>query len=269
MKSAKILKFDEAREKLKQHKKKASTRISLKERNKIIVQYMPMIHCIAKKISIRLPSHIECDDLISNGVIGLMDAIEKYDPNRDNKFKTYAEFRVRGAILDALRSQDWIPRSIRDKTKKLNKITQKLELELGRVPEDHEVAKALSITLEEFYALVNQTRPVNILSIDETAFFSRMDKRSIMKLLETKESILNRLNRKSVNNLITNLIQELPERQRMVLSLYYYEGFNLKKIGQILKVTESRISQLHAQAIERLKSKLFLRLEEKDLDVAS
>ena len=268
MKATKILKFEPVR-KGRENKKSLPTRISLRERNKVIVQYMPMINCIAKKISVRLPPHIECDDLVSNGVIGLMDAIEKYDPNRDNKFKTYAEFRVRGAILDALRSQDWIPRSIRDKTKKLNKVIQKLELELGRAPEDHEAAEALSISLEDFHSLVNQTRPVNILSIDETAFFNRMDKKSIMKLLETKESILNRLNRKSINSFITGLIQELPERQRMVLSLYYYEGFNLKKIGQILKVTESRISQLHAQAIERLKNKIFLRLKEKDLDVAS
>ena len=220
MKAGKVLKFDPIKKDF-QNRKKTSSRISLQERNKIIVQYMPMINCIAKKISIRLPAHIECDDLISNGVIGLMDAIEKYDSSRDNKFKTYAEFRVRGAILDALRSQDWIPRSIRDKTKKLNKAIQKLELELGRSPEDHEVAAGLSITLEEFHSLVNQTRPVNILSIDEAAFFNRMDKKSIMKLLETKESILNRLNRKSINNLITSLIQELPERQRMVLSLYY------------------------------------------------
>ena len=262
MGSGKILNLSSAK------KPSRKSRISVQERNQIIVEYMPMIQCIAKKISTRLPAHIECDDLISNGVIGLMDAIEKYDPGRDNKFKTYAEFRVRGAILDALRAQDWIPRSIRDKSKKLKKVIQELELKLGRAPKDQEAASALSLSLEDYHSLVNQTRPVNILSIDETAIFSHLDRKFIIQLLENRESILNKLNRKSIKSLIVRAIGELPERQRMVLSLYYYEGFNLKKIGQILNVTESRISQLHAQAIERLKSKLSLRLKGQDLEVA-
>src|SRR5690606_28072732 len=136
-------------------------------------------------IAVRLPSHIELDDLISSGVIGLMDAIEKYDPKRDNKFKTYAEFRIRGAILDELRAQDWVPRSVRDKAKLLDKTMVQLESELGRAATDEEVAARLQVSMDEFYALGKQVRPVSGLSIDEASTFSNVDKMSILNLLES------------------------------------------------------------------------------------
>ena len=240
-------------------------KLSLKERNAMVVEYMPMIQCVAKKISAHLPSHIEFDDLVSNGVIGLMDAIEKYDPSRNNKFKTYAEFRVRGSILDALRSQDWIPRSIRDKAKKIDKVTRDLEQRFSRSPKEREIAEALHVSMEEYHSLVTQTRRVSMISIDENAFLNQTNKESILKILEGADTSFSKLNRKSIKILITKAIQELPERQRIVLSLYYYEEFNLRKIGQILKVTESRVSQLHAQAIERLRVKLANRVDDREL----
>ncbi|MCB0413817.1 MAG: FliA/WhiG family RNA polymerase sigma factor, partial [Bdellovibrionales bacterium] len=210
------------------------------------------------KIASRLPANIELDDLISCGVIGLMDAIEKFDPSRDNKFKTYAEFRVRGAILDELRSQDWVPRSIRDKSKVLDKTIALLEQDLGRTPTDEEIAKALNVTVEEFHDLVNQVRPVSLLSIDDAQTFSTTDKKSILNLLEGSKlaNPYNQLNIKKVKDIVAKAIEDLPERQRLVLSLYYYEDLNLKEIGKILRVTESRVSQLHAQAISRLRAKL-------------
>ncbi len=149
------------------------------------MEYAPLIKFIAQKIAVRLPSHIELDDLISSGVIGLMDAIEKYDPKRDNKFKTYAEFRIRGAILDELRAQDWVPRSVRDKAKMLDKTMVELEAALGRTATDEEVAAKLSISMDEFYDLINQVRPVSVLSIDEASTFSNVDKMSILNLLES------------------------------------------------------------------------------------
>lgn len=234
------------------------TRLNSKEREELIREYTPLIKFIAQKIAVRLPSNIELDDLISSGVIGLMDAIEKYDPTRDNKFKTYAEFRIRGAILDELRAQDWVPRSVRDKAKLLDKTVSDLEAELGRQATDEEVASKLNMTLDEFFELVNQVRPVSVLSIDEIASFSNVDKKSLMSLLEDVK-VANpyiQLNLKSVKDVITGAIEELPERQRLVLSLYYYEDLNLKEIGKVLRVTESRISQLHAQAISRLRAKL-------------
>lgn len=233
-------------------------RLTQTQKDSLIKEYAPLIKFIAQKIASRLPSNIELDDLISSGVIGLMDAIDKYDPARDNKFKTYAEFRVRGAILDELRSQDWVPRSIRDKSKVLDRTIAQLEQDLGRSPSDEEIAKALNISQDEFHDLVNQVRPVSLLSIDDSQTFSNTDKKSILNLLEGSKlaNPYNQLNIKKVKDIVAKAIEDLPERQRLVLSLYYYEDLNLKEIGQVLKVTESRVSQLHAQAVTRLRAKL-------------
>jgi RNA polymerase sigma factor for flagellar operon FliA len=245
-------------------------RLAPTEKDKLVVEYSPLIKFIAQKIAVRLPSNIELDDLISSGVIGLMDAIDKYDPTRDNKFKTYAEFRIRGAILDELRAQDWVPRSIRDKSKLLDRTMVNLEAELGRIPTDEEVANALQVTIEEFHELLNQVRPVSLLSIDESQTFSNVDKKSILNILEgcKLNNPFNQLNIKSVKDIVTQAIEELPERQRLVLSLYYYEDLNLKEIGKVLRVTESRVSQLHAQAVSRLRNKLAATLGSGELDVA-
>jgi RNA polymerase sigma factor for flagellar operon FliA len=235
----------------------------------LIKEYAPLIRFIAQKIAVRLPSNIELDDLISAGVIGLMDAIDKYDPSRDNKFKTYAEFRVRGAILDELRAQDWVPRSIRDKAKLLDKTLVNLEADLGRTATDEEVSKALNISVDEFHDLVNQVRPISLLSIDDAQTFSNTDKKSILNLLEGSKtnSPYNQLNLKTVKEFVAKGIEELPERQRMVLSLYYYEDLNLKEIGQVLRVTESRVSQLHAQAVQRLRARLQATLDSGEVDL--
>ena len=238
--------------------KESPNNLTPEQKDKLIMEYAPLIKFIAQKIAMRLPSNIELDDLISSGVIGLMDAIEKYDPTRDNKFKTYAEFRIRGAILDELRAQDWVPRSVRDKSKLLDRTVVELESELGRSPEDQEVADRLKITIEELYDLINQVKPVSVLSIDEAPTFSNVDKKSILNILEgcKLNNPYSQLNVKFVKDVVTNAIEELPERQRLVLSLYYYEDLNLKEIGRVLRVTESRVSQLHAHAIARLRAKL-------------
>ena len=246
-------------------KPKTGKKISLEEKNRIIVEYTPFIRFIAKKISIRLPANIELEDLVSSGVIGLMDAIDKYDITRDNKFKTYAEFRIRGAILDELRSQDWVPRSVRDKAKMLERAHLAVESETGRLPKEEEVAQKLGMSMEDYFVLLNQVRTVNIVSIDEAQSFSLNDKKSLLNLLEKKKTPFGDMFSKSVRNIINKAIEELPERQRIVLSLYYYEGFNLKKIGSVLNVTESRVSQLHAQAVDRLRSKLNRLFKEHEL----
>lgn len=253
---------------LKKYKEDPS-RLTPQQKDRLIMEYAPLIRFIAQKIAIRLPSNIELDDLISAGVIGLMDAIEKYDPSRDNKFKTYAEFRIRGAILDELRSQDWIPRSIRDKAKVIDKKLVQLESELGRVVTEEEMAKGLNITLEEYQDLLSQTRPVSLLSIDESPTFSDYDKKSILNILEGCKlaNPFNQLNIKVVKDIVSKAIEELPERQKVVLSLYYYEDLSLKEIGQVLRVTESRVSQLHAQAVQRLRAKLSEVISSGEMDV--
>ena len=256
------------KKKATQHKPATSNHLTEAERKKLIEEYTPLIRFIAKKISVRLPANIDVNDLVSSGVIGLMDAIEKYDPTRDNKFKTYAEFRIRGSILDELRAQDWVPRSVRDKAKMLDRATSNLEAELGRPPTDIEISEHLGLTINEFYNLINQVRPVNVLSIDEVSSFSSVDRQSFLNLLHGENDPFAHLNVKSIKKVIKTFIEELPERQRIVLSLYYYEGFNLKKIGNILGVTESRVSQLHAQAIKRLKVKLQQKFKEHELKAA-
>lgn len=227
-------------------------------KDKIIVEYAPLVRFIAMKIAARLPSSIELDDLISCGVIGLMDAISKFDPSRDNKFKTYAEFRIRGAILDELRSQDWVPRSVREKSKQLERAYAKLEREFGRPATDEEMCTELECSLEEFHELVNKSKSVSLLNIDDSATFNRGDKKLMMGLLENRRSSnpFNAVNYKNSQNIIKEGIKSLPEKQRLVLSLYYFEDLNLKEIGQVLDVTESRVSQLHTQAILKLKAKL-------------
>ncbi len=227
-------------------------------KDKIIVEYAPLVRFIAMKIAARLPSSVELDDLISCGVIGLMDAISKFDPSRDNKFKTYAEFRIRGAILDELRSQDWVPRSVREKSKQLERAYAKLEREFGRPATDEEMCVELECSLEEFHELVNKSKSVSLLNIDDSATFNRGDKKLMMGLLENRRSSnpFNAVNYKNSQSLIKEGIKSLPEKQRLVLSLYYFEDLNLKEIGQVLDVTESRVSQLHTQAILKLKAKL-------------
>jgi RNA polymerase sigma factor for flagellar operon FliA len=228
-------------------------------REKLVLEYAPLIKYIAQKIAARLPANIELDDLISSGVIGLMDAIEKYDSGRDNKFKTYAEFRIRGAILDELRAQDWVPRSVREKAKVLERCYAKIEQSKGRQATDDEVCAELGINQEEFHDLLNQVRSVSLLSYDDLSSFSKADKRSLHGCSDNgpkSPTPFSEVNVASVKRLIAEAINDLPEKQRLVLSLYYYEDLNLKEIGRVLDVTESRVSQLHTQAILRLKGKL-------------
>ncbi len=229
------------------------------DRNTLIVEYAGLIKFIAQKIAARLPANIELDDLISSGVIGLMDAIEKYDSSRDNKFKTYAEFRIRGSILDELRSQDWVPRSVREKAKILERAYSKIEHEKGRQATDEEACIELGMTTDQYHELINEVRSVSLLSYDDLSNLSNADKRSLHGGGEQGSKSPTPFNEVSVaglKNLVSEAIEDLPEKQRLVLSLYYYEDLNLKEIGRVLDVTESRVSQLHSQAIFKLKARL-------------
>ncbi len=249
------------RSKLKTYKKHVR-KVDKRTKEKLIIEYAPLIKYIAQKIAVRLPSNIEFDDLVSSGVIGLMDAIDKYDPTRDNKFKTYAEFRIRGAILDELRAQDWVPRSIREKAKNLERTHLRLENKLGRIPTEDEIISELNITKEEYYELLNQVKSVSILSLDETGTYGGTDRKSILSLVDSNKvsGPLKQLDYKALKERVTKAIESLPEKQRLVLSLYYYEDLNLKEIGEVLDVTESRVSQLHTQAVLWLRRKLRVQL---------
>lgn len=227
-------------------------------RDEIVIEFAPLVKYLAIKIASRLPPNIELDDLISCGVIGLMDAIQKFDPTRDNKFKTYAEFRIRGAMLDELRSQDWVPRSVREKAKLVERAYTKLESELGRIATNDEMCKELNCTQDEFYDLLNKSKSVSLLNIDDVATFNRGDKKLMANMMDSSNANnpFHAVSSKDLRDRIKDGIVVLPEKQRLVLSLYYYEDLNLKEIGQILDVTESRVSQLHTQALIKLRVKL-------------
>lgn len=235
-----------------------------KLRDQLIMDYSPLIRFVAQRIAARLPASIDIDDLTSAGVIGLMDAIEKYDPTRDNKFKTYAEFRIRGAMLDELRHQDWVPRSVRDKAKKIDRALTQLEQELGRVATEQEVADRLGITLQDYHDLSGKVKTTTLLSIDDLVGPYYNDKKTLLECLENPNSVnpIQHIKNKSMKDLLAKTIMDLPERQKLVLSLYYYEDLNLREIGKILSVTESRVSQLHSQALSKLKEKLRDHLED-------
>jgi RNA polymerase sigma factor for flagellar operon FliA len=244
---------------------KEAKQIDPENKDRLIMEYAPVIKYIAQRIAIRLPPHVSVDDLINAGVIGLIDAIEKYDPSRDNTFKTYAEFRIRGAMLDELRGLDWVPRSVRQKEHALDRAYEELERRLGRSATDEEVAALLDIGIEDFYAWLNQVKGVSLLSLE--TLNTRSTEREAMNLLEILPSddtngpaqmlLANRL-----KGIIARAIEDLPYQEKVVVSLYYYEELTMKEIGKVLEITESRVSQIHTKAIFHLRTKLRILQEE-------
>jgi len=233
--------------------------ITPENREAIIKEYGPMIKYVANRIALRLPPHIEVDDLISVGVLGLMDAIDKYDPNRGAKFKTYAEFRVRGAILDELRSMDWVPRSVRQKAASVDAVVQALQAKLGRPPGDEEVAEAMGLDLDEFFNLVNQTQSMPILSLEDLGIAKESgEQQSLLDCLAGKSEAdpQTQIRLNELKEIIAKAIDTLPEKERLMVSLYYYEELTMKEIGEVLSITESRVSQIHSKAVFRLRTKL-------------
>lgn len=237
------------------------------DRDGLIFQYTPLIKFIANRIAIRLPPHIEINDLISSGVLGLIDAIGKYDPSREAQFKTYAEFRIRGAMLDELRSMDWVPRSVRQKSNKIENAFARLEQELGRPAEDEEVAKWLGVEIGEFQDMVSRSAGLAILSLDEVIDFSGEGEggRSILDTLSGLEEDNPQAKHafEELKHLLAQAIDALPERERLVLSLYYHEEMSMKEIGQVMEITESRVSQIHSKAVTRIKGRLRIMVGEK------
>ena len=228
-------------------------------RDELILEHMPQIKYIAHRISAKLPSHVELNDLVSAGVLGLLDAVEKFDPTRGVKFKTYAELRVKGAILDSLRNLDWAPRSLRKRSKDLEKVYKELEQRRGRPASDKEVCDELGISLEEFYELVDQIKGLNLGSFHEMA--SQEDDRNSEPLIKYIPDAPQMdpffvFHKSEIRHLLGNAIDALPKKERLVVSLYYFDALTMKEIGKVLGVNESRVSQLHTKAMLRLRTKL-------------
>jgi RNA polymerase sigma factor for flagellar operon FliA len=230
-----------------------------KVRDYFVRQYAPLVKYVAGKVAIGMPNNVEFDDLVGFGVFGLFDAIEKFDPDKHVKFKTYAVTRIRGAIFDELRTIDWVPRSVRQKTREVEDTIRKLEASLGRAAADDEIAQAMKIDLKDFHNLMLKISGTSVLSLNEVWYTGEdNDKMSIVESIESPSSLNpdHIVEKEEVKRLIIEAINELPEKEKKVLVLYYYEDLTLKEIGEVLEVTESRISQLHTKAILRLRAKL-------------
>jgi RNA polymerase sigma factor for flagellar operon FliA len=240
--------------------KQKSTDISPSLREQIVLEHTPLIRYIVNRIAVRLPSHIDLDDLHNTGVIGLMDAIEKYDPEKNCKFKTYAEFRIKGAILDQLRSLDWVPRSVRQKSRRLERAYGEVEQRLGRMASEDEVADSLGLQIDKFHELLNQVRGISLVNLEEIRGTNAEGDRAgtFADIVEdvNSENPFASLKLTEMKSVIADTIGTLPEKERLVVSLYYYEDLNMKEIGGILGITESRVCQIHTKAVLRLRAKL-------------
>jgi len=226
-------------------------------KDSLIMKYASFVKYVAGRIAVNLPSNVEFDDLVSYGILGLIDAIDKYDTGRNTKFKTYAKTRIRGAIFDELRQLDWTPRSIRQKARKLEKAYAKLEGKLGRDATDEEIAEFLKIDISELHKLFDETKKSLLLSLDEI-FYDDEEGSSRFDFVEDQKSDnpQRKIEEAEAKRILTDAISKLSERERMVITLYYYEDLTSKEIGKILGVSDSRVSQLHTKAILRLRGRL-------------
>jgi RNA polymerase sigma factor FliA len=229
-------------------------------RERLVVAYSPLVKYVAGRMSSGLPAHVEEADLISYGLGGLISAIERFDLTREIKFETYAITRIRGAIIDELRTLDWVPRSVRARAREIERANMKLEAKLQRAPSDEEMAGELAMSVDEFQEALLQISNSTIVALDElwSVSDSTGDQISLLDTLPDRGAPDPQLlvHQSEVRDRIADAIAALPEREKLVVALYYYENLTLREIGEVLGVTESRVSQLHTKAVLRLRSKL-------------
>ena len=227
-------------------------------KEKLIIKYISLVKYVAGRMMISLPPSVELDDLESAGIMGLLDAIDRYDPKFGVKFESYAIPRVKGAILDELRKLDWVPRSVRSKTRELEKAIYKLENQKGGPVTDEEISKSLNISLGEYFNLLKEVGSSTLMSLDDTIFDGEGGKASLHEVIEDKkaEKADEEINKEELKEIMIKAIDDLPEIERLVIALYYYEELTLHEIGQVLQLSESRISQIHTKTILSLRAKL-------------
>jgi len=209
-------------------------------RNALAENYLPLVKIVCGRLAVSLPAHVDKDDLLQSGFFGLLDALERFEPKRQIKFETYAGVRIRGAMIDYLRAKDWLPVSLRQKIRRMEQTAQRLETELGRAPNDCELAEALEISMFDLQTLASQANAATVIGLDE---YLPTEEANGPELFELKETL-------------AKAIELLPEKERLVVTLYYYEELTLKEISRVLHLTEARISQLHKQAIRRMRGLL-------------
>jgi RNA polymerase sigma factor for flagellar operon FliA len=224
-------------------------------RDALVMECLPLVKYIAHRIANRVPSHVDVDDLINSGIIGLINAAERFEPERNIKFKTYAEQRIRGEILDSLRDLDWVPRTLRRKKREIEAAFQEIEQRLGRAATDEEVAEHLAISLDELHKSLDELKGVSLGSFADT---ETQDGESILTIIPDPdaEDPHATLQESEIRELLKNSVEALPEKERLTVQLYYFNELNMKEIGTLLNITESRVSQLHTKAMLRLRGKL-------------
>jgi RNA polymerase sigma factor for flagellar operon FliA len=230
-----------------------------KIRDRLILTYAPLVKFVAGRLGSGLPAHVEENDLVSYGLLGLINAIERYDPDRDVKFETYAIARIKGSIIDELRAMDWVPRSVRSRARDIERAIVELESKLGRAPTDEEIADRLGLSQEELDDAMAEISRTSIAALDELWTVSSSGDQ--VALIDTIEDTRgphpqSALAQTELREALGDAIARLPEREKLVVTLYYYEELTLREIGEVLGVTESRVSQLHTKAILRLKARL-------------
>jgi RNA polymerase sigma factor for flagellar operon FliA len=226
-------------------------------REEAIHRYIHLVKYVAGRISVNLPPNVELNDLINDGVVGLIDAIEKYDDGRGVKFETYAITRIHGAIIDALRALDWVPRAVRQKSRELERAQHDLEAELGRQPSEDEVASRLGVTRRELEQLQQKVRGTSVLSLEEHLPNDRGNDIPLLDTLKGDDGDLgSEVEQREIRESLLAAVESLSKQERTVIALYYFEGQTLKDIKAVLGVSESRVSQIHAQAVIHLRQKL-------------
>jgi RNA polymerase sigma factor FliA len=227
-------------------------------RDRLILHYAPLVKYVAGRVGSGLPAHVEQADLVSYGTFGLIDAITRYEPTREVKFESYAMARIRGAIIDELRNTDWIPRSVRMKARQFERTVAELEAKLHRTPTDEEVADELDMDVEDIRKFLGQLSLVNVVALDELLGDDEGGSPSLGDTLQDSSALDPQAMAEhgEARQLLARAVEQLPEREKVVVSLYYFEGLTLADIGRVLGVTESRICQMHTKAVLHLRTKL-------------
>lgn len=232
------------------------------DKTKIIKDHLYLVDILVGRMVTQVPTFMNKDDMKSAGMMGLLDAANKFDPSKNIKFKTFAEYRIRGAILDEMRKLDWFSRSLRDKQSRVGKTIAGLELKLGRDPEEHEVAKAMNMSMDEYQSLLGEVSHLGCVSLNETLDQSQEGRSFLDSLMDERADISPgaRIEGEQLTKKIADILERLSEKERLVIALYYYEELSQKEIAEVLELSEGRVSQLHSQALIKLKTKLENRL---------
>jgi RNA polymerase sigma factor for flagellar operon FliA len=223
-------------------------------RNKLIVTYAPLVKLVAGRLAVSIGGHVEFDDLVSYGIFGLIDAIDRFNPGKNIKFETYASIRIRGSIIDNIRKLDWVPRSLRTRSKQLEQVYSELSGALGREPTEDEMSEKLNISIEETRDLLSKSSVVSLISLDD--YLEQNNNDSTSALTDESDNPEKNIEIVEARRMLANAIDTLPDREKKVITLYYFEELTLKEISAVLGVSESRVSQIHTKAVLSLQSRL-------------